>query len=93
MVPFLAPGTDVPESPMRYRQLLIALVVAVFFVVGLPGSAVAEHVTTTDASPTVTTQVTDAGTGAGPAAPCYIKEDGTVVCPCDDYDDGPVRCM
>lgn len=73
---------------MKSTRLLLAVAVAVFFVVGLPGAASAQHATTADGSGTVTAQVTVDDAGAAPSAPCFEDEDGDWVCPCDDY--GPL---
>lgn len=73
---------------MKSTRLLVAVAVAVFFVVGLPGAASAQQATTTDGSATVTAQVTVSDGGAAPSAPCFENEDGEWVCPCDNY--GPL---
>lgn len=77
---------------MRTRTLLVALVVTVFFVVGLPGSATAEHATIADGSPPTAQQVTDAGTGTGQAIYCPpTLSSGDFECP-DCATGGPIIC-
>lgn len=77
---------------MKLTKILIAFAVVAFLVAGLPGSTTAEHVTPADGSPSDATQVTDAGTGTGPAMVCTVSPNGTIVCPpCEAYP--PYYCM